>query len=39
MWINIVINLFLVEIDDLKKVNNSLTALLSEKQRQEKVWN
>lgn len=26
-----------VEVEDLKKINNSLTVLLSEKQRQEKV--
>lgn len=26
-----------VEVDDLKKVSNSLSALLSEKQKQEKV--
>ena len=28
---------FLVEIDDLKKITNSLTVLCSEKQKQEKV--
>lgn len=29
--------IFLVEIDDLKKITNSLTVLCSEKQKQEKV--
>ncbi len=30
---------FAVEVDDMKKISTSLTALLSEKQRQEKVLN
>lgn len=28
---------YAVEVEDLKKVNNSLTALLNEKQKQDKV--
>lgn len=37
---NIVLLLFFlltVEVDDLKKISNSLSVLLSEKQKQEKV--